>query len=171
MDRIPSYILLFLLSVLFQVFLFDNLAVSIYLAPLVYIAFLALLPMETPPVVMLLLGLATGLSVDWTVGGAGIHTAAALFSAFTRRAVLGVVCGKENVREGGIPSVQRLGRGPFLRYLILFVALHHAVFFLLESLSFAQLLHTLLRWALSGAVTVGFIWLAARLFTSKFARV
>lgn len=49
MVRILFYALLFLVSVLFQTFLFDNLAVSIYLSPLVYIAFIALLPMETPP--------------------------------------------------------------------------------------------------------------------------
>lgn len=166
MDRVPSYILLFAVSVLFQVFLFDHLTVSIYLSPLVYIAFLALLPMETPPAAMLFLGLLTGLTMDWTTGGGGIHTAAALLSAFTRDAVLRLTCGKENVRDGGVPSARRLGRGPFLRYLVLFVAIHHAAFFLLESLSLAQLFHTALRWIASGTLTVGYVWLAARLFTS-----
>lgn len=169
MDRIPSYILLFAVAVLFQVFFFDNLTVSVYLSPLVYVAFIFLLPMETPPVAMLFLGLLTGMTIDWADGGAGIHTAVMLFSAFTRNAVLGITVGKENVREGGVPSLRRLGRGPFLRYLILFVALHHALFFLLESLSVAQLPHTLLRWLLSGSVTAGFVWLAALLFTSRYS--
>ena len=40
-------------------------------------------------------------------------------------------------------------------------------FFMLESLSWAQLFHTLVRLVVSSAVTVGFIWLLARLFTTK----
>ena len=51
MVRILFYALLFLVSVLFQTFLFDNLAVSIYLSPLVYIAFIALLPIDRKSVV------------------------------------------------------------------------------------------------------------------------
>ncbi len=37
------------MTVLLQVFLFDNLSISIYLNPLVYVAFVALLPLDTPP--------------------------------------------------------------------------------------------------------------------------
>ena len=78
-----------------------------------------------------------------------------------------VRCGKEGIREGGIPSSIRLGQGGFLRYLAAMVVVHHFLFFMLESLSWAQLFHTLVRLVVSGAVTVGFIWLLARLFTTK----
>ena len=61
----------------------------------------------------------------------------------------------------------RLGQGGFLRYLAAMVVVHHFLFFMLESLSWAQLFHTLVRLVVSGAVTVGFIWLLARLFTTK----
>ena len=77
------------------------------------------------------------------------------------------VCGKEGIREGGIPSSIRLGQGGFLRYLAAMVVVHHFLFFMLESLSWAQLFHTLVRLVVSSAVTVGFIWLLARLFTTK----
>ena len=45
--------------------------------------------------------------------------------------------------------------------------LHHAVFFSLEALSWIHLPHTLLRIAVSSAVSVGFIWIIARIFTAK----
>ena len=54
-----------------------------------------------------------------------------------------------------------------LRYLAAMVVVHHFLFFMLESLSWAQLFHTLVRLVVSSAVTVGFIWLLARLFTTK----
>lgn len=169
MVRIFSYVLLFLAAVLFQTFLFDNLAISIYFSPLVYIAFIALLPMETPPVVMLLCGLATGIATDWTMGLEGINTAVTLFSAFSRRTVLNIACGKENVREGGVPTVWRLGNYSFLVYLLLFVALHHLAFFLLESLSWSLLPFVLIRFAVSTVVTVCFVWLSSQLFVTKFS--
>ena len=49
MHRTLPYISLFVVTVLLQVFLFDNLSISIYLNPLVYVAFVALLPLDTPP--------------------------------------------------------------------------------------------------------------------------
>lgn len=169
MVRIFSYALLFLASVLFQTFLFDNLAVSIYLSPLVYIAFIALLPMETPPIVMLLCGLAIGVTTDWAMGLEGINTAVTLFSAFSRRAVLQAACGKENVRDGGVPTVWRLGNFSFMLYLISFTALHHLAFFLLESLSWSLLPFVLIRFVVSTLVSVCFIWLASQLFASKMS--
>ena len=62
-----------------------------------------------------------------------------------------------------------LGSRRFLEYLVTMVAVHHALFFLLESLSWSHLLHTVVRIAVSGAVSVGFIWLIARIFTSKLS--
>ena len=171
MDRILSYTLLFIALVLFQTYLFDNLAISIYFSPLVYVAFIALLPMETSPIVMLLCGLLCGLVMDWTMGLEGINTAVTLFSAFSRRAVLNVTCGKENVRDGGVPTVWRLGNFSFLLYLSLFVSLHHLCFFLLEALSWSLLPHVLIRFAVSSVVTLCFVWLSSQLFVSKITRI
>ena len=106
-------------------------------------------------------------AMDWAMGAAGINTIATLPVAMLRRPLLQSVCGKEGIREGGIPSSIRLGQGGFLRYLAAMVVVHHFLFFMLESLSWAQLFHTLVRLVVSGAVTVGFIWLLARLFTTK----
>lgn len=60
MYRTLPYVALFAVSALLQVFLFDNLAISVYLNPLIYVAFIILLPLDIPPVVLLLLGLLTG---------------------------------------------------------------------------------------------------------------
>jgi len=47
------------------------------------------------------------------------------------------------------------------------VLLHHAVFFSLEALSWMHLVRTLVRIVVSGAVSVAFIWIIARIFTAK----
>lgn len=53
MYRTLPYLGLFAAVALLQVFLFDNLTISIYLNPLVYIVFIALLPLDTPPAAVL----------------------------------------------------------------------------------------------------------------------
>lgn len=167
MYRTFPFLMLFAATALLQVFFFDNLSLSIYLCPLVYVAFVALLPLDTPHAVVLLAGLVSGVAMDWAMGTAGINTVATVFVAFLRPYLLQLVCRRDDTREEGLPSADRLGKAVFLKYLIVLVLLHHAVFFVMEALSWTHVLHTLLRIVVSSTVTVGFIWLIARLFTSK----
>ena len=132
MYRTLQYALLFLVAALLQIFLFNNLSLSVYLNPLVYVVFIALLPMETTPIRMLLAGLARGLAMDWTMGAAGVNTIATVFVAFVRIHLLNFVCGKENVHDGGVPSARRLGEKSFTVYLALTVVLHNAIFFYMD---------------------------------------
>lgn len=161
-----SYIVLFLILALLQIFLFDNLSISIYLCPLVYIGFIVLLPIDAPPVAVLFLALSMSVAMDWAMGQRGSIRSL----RFRSPCCAGRFCSLSavrRIREGGIPSSIRLGQGGFLRYLAAMVVVHHFLFFMLESLSWAQLFHTLVRLVVSSAVTVGFIWLLARLFTTK----
>ena len=167
MHKTLPYLALFAVVVLLQVFLFDNLSISIYLNPLVYVAFIALLPLDTPPVVLLLSGLATGVTMDLAMGAAGVNTIATLLIAFARPTLLGLLYSRDDIREGGIPSTGRLGNRVFLNYLIVLVLVHHAVFFSLEALSWAHIVRTIVRTVASGAVSVAFIWVIARIFPAK----
>ena len=65
MYRTVPYIVLFLILALLQIFLFDNLSISIYLCPLVYIGFIVLLPIDAPPVAVLFLALSMSVAMDW----------------------------------------------------------------------------------------------------------
>lgn len=55
--------------------------------------------------------------------------------------------GGRRTSEARRRPVMRLGAGNFLRYLMVLVAAQHLIFFLLESLSWQQMGHTLLRFA------------------------
>lgn len=111
MYRFFTYFLLFLCTALFQIFLFDNVSVSIYLNPLVYVAFIVLLPLDIAPVVLLGAGLAMGAAMDATMGAAGINTIATLLIAFARPAILAVLYRRDDLREGAClrPSGSDIG--------------------------------------------------------------
>ena len=168
MYRTFPYIVLFVVVVLLQVLLLNNLTISVYLNPLVYIAFIILLPIEIPSVVVLFCALLIGVTMDWTMGVPGLNTLATLPAAMLRRPILAAFAGKETLRDGGVPSQERLGRSVFPRYVIAMVLIQHLLFFAFESLSWAHIFHTLLRLVVSSAVTVAFVWLFARFFLSKF---
>lgn len=167
MYRILSLSALFVALVLLQVFLFDNLSISIYLNPLVYVAFIILLPLTTPHIVVLLLGFALGVTMDCVMGAAGENTIATLFIAFLRPTILNSLLNREGAREEGVPSAQRLGLRVFLTYVIIMVFLHHLIFFSLEALSWSHILHTAARVVVSSIASVLFIWIVARIFTAK----
>lgn len=167
MYRIFPYLTLFAVTVLLQVFLFDNLSISIYFNPLVYIAFILLLPLEIPAIVLLASGLAMGVTMDFAMGAAGVNTIATLLIAFVRPMAIVLFYGRDDSREGGTPSPERFGTRVFMNYLVVLVLIHHFVFFSLEALSWTHLLHTLVRILVSSAVSVAAIWLITRLFTTK----
>ncbi len=167
MYRTFPYIMLFVATVLVQVFLFDNLSISIYFAPMIYLAFLLLLPLDTSHIALLAAGLGTGWLMDYTMGTDGLNIIATLPVAFLRPWIIGTVYNREDPHEGGIPSTARFGRSKFLRYLVVCVLLHHLIFFSFEALSWVHLDRTLLRIVISSASSVCFLWITARLFTLK----
>ena len=169
MHRAIPYLLLFLIVSLLQIYLFNNLAIGSWFSPLVYLAFLVLLPLETPPIVMLLLGLVTGMCMDATMGIAGINTLATLPVAFLRPKLIHALSAREDLRDDGVPSPARMGKPLFWSYVVVMILIHHSLFFTLEALSWHHLLRTILRILLSGAGTICFIGFTERIFTARLA--
>ena len=164
MYRLLEYGILFFVMVILQVFLFSRIGISIYVNPLVYIAFLILLPMEIAGALLLVLGMVLGMTVDFFMGTAGINTIATLFAAFCRPAVLTLLVGKDEVKEGGVPNVNRIGLKRSLRYAGVIVLLHGTVFFVLESLTWSFFYLTLLRIICSSVITLLLVYFCQKLF-------
>jgi hypothetical protein len=165
MHRFLQYTLLFLTAVALQIFLFDNLQLSLYVHPLIYLAFILLLPMEINPYLLLLLAVPTGMAVDLFSGMPAVGTIATVFVAFCRPAVLRLFVGRELVREGGVPNAAKLGAGKFLRYSFTLILLHSILFFSLETLTMTGIGYTLLRIAVSAACTTLAVWFFQLLFS------
>ena len=165
MYRTLEYTILFVVMALLQVFLFSRIGVSVYIHPLAYVAFIILLPMEIAPLALLGLGLLLGVTLDFFMATAGIHTVAALLAAFCRPALLNVLVGKDEVKDGGVPNVNRIGAKKFVRYASAMILIHSTAFFLLETLSWSFFYRTALRIALSSAVTLPLVYFCQKLFS------
>ncbi len=155
-------------AVVMQLFLLDSVRLGVWFAPMAYVAFVVLLPVNTKPVVVLLLGFLLGAFMDVFEGTQGLHTAATLVTAYTRQWVMRLTIGKEAVEEEtGMPSVKLLGGVKFLRYVTMAVAVQCVVFFALEALDWGEWVEVAAKVGVSGAVTVGAVWAVAEVFTAR----
>lgn len=157
MIRFLEYTAIFLLLLVLQEFVFDNINLGGVVNPYIYIMFIILLPLDMPGWMLLVLGFGAGAAVDFMSGTAGLQTIASTWLAFVRPTVVGLLLGKDLVYEGGIPTAGRVGTGRFLRYLTVMVLLFDIPFFILEDLSGSAWIITL-RIVLSSAFSVGIIY-------------
>lgn len=157
MIRFLEYAATFILLVILQEFVFDNINLGGVVNPYIYIMFIILLPLDTPGWILLMLGFGAGATVDFMSGTAGLQTIASTWLAFVRPTVAGLLLGKDLVYDGGIPNAGRVGTGKFLRYLTVMVVLFNIPFFILEDLSGSAGVLAL-RIVLSSAFSVGIIY-------------
>lgn len=163
MQRTLAYTVYFIVIALLQAFVFNNLNLSIYIYPMVYVSFVLLLPIKTPHIATLFLGLIVGVTMDLASGSAGLHTIASLATAFSRPLLLRLAIGREDANEAGIPNADRLGVGKFLKYSSAFILLHCIIFFSFEALTWSFFYLTALRIVLSTLVTIPLVYLAQML--------
>ena len=162
------YITFVTVVLLLQIFLLNNLTFTTLVAPTLYILCIVLMPLDTSPVKILFAGLAVGVLMDITMGTCGLNTLTTLPIAFFRRSLLHLTAGFSDFdNEGDIPSVKRLCRFRFHRYIITIVTLHSLLFFGFEHLSLSNFGFFLSRLACSTIATLVLVYLMLIIFTPK----
>jgi rod shape-determining protein MreD len=158
-NSILRFGLIFILLILLQVLLFNNIQFSGYVNPYVYIMFILLLPIDIPSWLLLLLSFATGLIIDFYSGSPGMHCSATVLVGFVRPYVLRIVAPRDGYESGSDPSMLIYGFRWFLAYASLIVLIHHLALFYIEVFRFAGFFRTLFRVILSSMFSVTFILL------------
>jgi rod shape-determining protein MreD len=155
--RVPQNIARFVLLILAQVLVFNNIEISGYINPYIYILFILLLPFETPDWLMLVLAFLLGLTVDIFSETMGMHTTATVFMAFIRPFVLSVIAPRDGYESGSYPRIHYFGFSWFLKYTAVLVFLHHWFLFTVEVFRLSEFFSIFFRSLLSAALTLVFI--------------
>lgn len=159
-NSVLRYALLFIILILLQVLLFNNIQFSGYVNPYVYIMFILLLPVEIPAWILLFISFLTGLIIDVFSGSLGMHASATLFAGFARPYVLRIISPRDGYEQGAAPSMIYYGFRWFFFYTLIIVLIHHFTLFYLEVFRFTDFFRTLLRVLLSSMFSMIFILLA-----------
>lgn len=158
----------FIVYLALQVFLMRNVVLFDVGFCFIYIAFILLLPFDTNPILLLLLGFSTGLLVDIFYDTVGIHAAASTFIAYLRPYVIMFITPRGGYEQNMRLSMQSMGNEWFIPYMLTLTFIHHAILFFVEASQFNLFLFTLLKAVSSTVFTCVIIVLIQYLFyTSK----
>jgi hypothetical protein len=159
----------FLVLILLQVLIVQNIRLGSYVILLPYVLFILLLPFETSKLVVLLLAFLTGLTIDMFYDTAGMHAAACTLIGFLRYYILKLLSPREGYEPGHTPNVESMGYVWFITYSALMIFIHHLFFFYLEIFRFSEFFSTFFRVILSTIGTFCFVYVVQFLFfkTSK----
>ena len=158
-NSILRFGLIFIILMLLQVLLFNNIQFSGYINPYVYVMFILLLPVEIPAWILLLLSFATGAVMDFFSGSPGMHSSATVLAAFVRPYVLRIIAPRDGYEPNSDLSMITYGFRWYFTYALLIVLVHHTALFYLEVFRLAEFFRTFLRVLLSSAFTITFILL------------
>jgi rod shape-determining protein MreD len=161
MNKGPVQIIIqFVVLLLLQLLLFNNIRFSGYINPYVYVLFFLLLPFDFSKALMLLLALIMGLTLDLFMGTPGVHSLATVLIAFARQGVLNMIAPHDGYNLNILPRVSQMGLIWFIKYTAIIVLMHHLVLFYAEVFSFSHFFFTLLKVLLSSFFTFVFIVLS-----------
>jgi len=160
------YIVSFVVIVLIQIVMMNNMQFSGFINPYFYILFIILLPIGIQGYLLLILGFLLGITIDVFSNTPGIHASATVFIAFLRPFIINSNNLDEKERMM-IPSITNIGVKWFLKYAVMMILAHHLFLFFIEVFSFSGFLHTLLRSILSSIFTFVFILISQFLIFRK----
>lgn len=149
-----KYVVMFVVLVIVQVLVLNNIQISGFINPYIYILFVLLLPFNIPGYLLLALSFITGITIDIFGNTPGIHAGATVLLGFIRPALANLISSRELIEKGTTPNMIQLGFASFIKYVIIAVLIHHLVLFFAETFSFADILETIVRWVLSSLFSI-----------------
>ena len=147
--QIVRYVIVMVL----QVLLFDQLQLWGACHPYVYVLCLLMMPITLPHSVDMLIGALAGLVMDLFCNSLGIHMAACTLLMYVRPYLLGMVVNDKDRLNEEI-CLRTLGLGAMIQYTVTLVLVHHFAVFMLAAWSWAHIGFVLLETAVSGVVTI-----------------
>ena len=150
--QIGRYILVMVL----QVLLFDQLQLWGVCHPYIYILCLLMLPITLPHSVDMMIGALVGLVMDICCNSLGVHMAACILIMFIRPYLIGgIVNDKDRLNEQ--ISLRTLGVEAMVKYVVILVIIHHLAVFSLAAWSWAHIGFVLIETIVSSIITISII--------------
>ena len=146
-----EYVLYFIILVLIQILILNNIQIGGLINPYLYILFILILPTHINSYILMLLGFTLGMTIDIFSNTLGIHTASTVLVCYLRPHLLSLFCSQEDL-DKPIPNLRNLGRH-FIPYMLSMVFIHNLALFSLEAFSFIYIWLILAKSVVSTLVT------------------
>lgn len=160
-------ILTFFAYILAQVLLFNKIVLFDTAFCFVYIGFLLTFPMELTVISGMLIGFATGLSIDMFTNTLGLHASASVLMMAVRPRLLSIMTPHGGYPANVLPRPQSMGLGWFSTYALILIFIHQLLLFFVEHGGFSMFWSTLTKAVSSTLFTFVMIVLVQYLFAPK----
>ena len=147
--QIGRYILVMVL----QVLLFNQLQLWGACHPYIYILCLLMMPITLPHSADMLIGAGVGLVMDVFCNSLGVHTAACILLMYVRPYLIGALVNDKDRLNEQI-SLRAIGMEALFKYVVILVVLHHLTVFLLAAWSWTHIGFVLLETLVSSVLTI-----------------
>jgi len=160
----------FVILILVQVLVFNNMNLGGYLHPYIYVLFLLLLPVNINRSLLLILAFITGITIDYFAGTMGLNAAASVFLAYLRPGTIRLFFGNQEFTSDESVGLASVGIFGFFKYSIVLVFMHQLLLFYLEVLSFNHFFFTLTKVLFSTLFSTFIIITALLLFSKRIKK-
>ncbi len=164
---ITKNILRFIVLILLQVLVLNNIKFDGYLNPYFYILFILLLPLETPKWLLLISAFLLGLGVDIFMKSIGINIAASVLVAFIRPGLIKYLSSGKDIEPNMQAGIRDFGFRWFFSYSLVMIFVHNFVFYFLDIFSFSEFFITFYKVLLGTVFTLFLIIITQYLFINK----
>lgn len=153
--QIGRYIVVMLL----QVLLFDQLQLLGVCHPYIYVLCLLMMPITLPHSADMIIGAAVGIVMDIFCNSLGVHMAACILLMFLRPYILGtIVSDKDRLNEQ--INLRTIGMEALIKYVVILVVIHHLTVFMLAAWSWSHigfvLIETVVSSFITGLIVIGY---------------
>lgn len=145
------------LLVLLQLIIFNNIQFLGVLNPFVYIFVILMFPLGIPRGVLMVLAFVTGLTVDIFSNTGGLHAFASTLIAFVRPYWIKITIPRSNYDELQNIRIKDIEFGQFITYTSVLILIHHFVLYTSESLAWSETLLILGKTFTNGLITTAIV--------------
>ena len=143
----------YLLVMLLQVLLFDQLQLWGACHPYIYVLCLLMMPITLPHSADMLIGAFAGFTMDIFCNSLGVHMAACILLMYIRPYLIGVIVNDKDRLNEQI-SLHAIGMEALLKYTVIMVLIHHLTVFSLAAWSWSHMGFVLLETIVSSTITI-----------------
>jgi len=157
----------FVLLVLLQVLVLNNIQLHQLINPFIYILFILLLPIGAARWMVLCASFLLGLTVDVFNDTGGIHAAACVLIAYIRPFILSLISPHGGYDTNDVPGLGQMGITWFTIYSVILVSIWNITYFLLEVFTFDSFFRTFIKILISTLISLVLIFVHQYLFYEK----
>ena len=164
-NAIAVHSLRFVLFILAQVILLNNINFLGYVNPYIYIIFILLFPLKNNRLIFLTVSFLLGIIIDMFLDSGGVHAAASVLLAYSRPVLLKFSFG--TLYKHQTIKFRSLEFGSLFNFIAIAAIFHHLVLFSLEIFNISQILLILKKTLFSSIFTIVLSVLIILLFRTR----